>query len=71
MEPTSPNRPKIELPSDLTYTFDWPKTGDPDKDAVLSDSEQSIKAVDLAIVNQDARECKSNGGSDDHGRDVK
>ncbi|MFJ5836217.1 hypothetical protein ACIQGO_05455 [Streptomyces shenzhenensis] len=54
MEPTSPNRPKIELPSDLTYTFDWPKTGDPDKDAVLSDSEQSIKAVDLAIVNQDA-----------------
>ncbi|RMB81177.1 hypothetical protein [Streptomyces shenzhenensis] len=53
-EPTSPDRPKIELPSDVTYTFDWPKTGDPDKDAVLSDSEQSIKAVDLAIVNQDA-----------------
>ncbi|MEV7340732.1 hypothetical protein [Streptomyces sp. NPDC093544] len=47
-------RPKIELPSDLTYTFDWPKTGDEDKDAVLSDSEQSIKAVDLAIANQDA-----------------
>ncbi|MET7701027.1 hypothetical protein [Streptomyces sp. NPDC005485] len=47
-------RPKIELPSDLTYTFDWPKTGDKDKDAVLADSEQSIKAVDLAIVNQDA-----------------
>jgi hypothetical protein len=47
-------RPKIELPSDLTYTFDWPKTGDKDKDAVLADSEQSIKAVDLAIVNQNA-----------------
>ncbi|MFE9765748.1 hypothetical protein ACFYPC_14660 [Streptomyces sp. NPDC005808] len=47
-------RPKIELPSDITYTFDWPKTGDEDKDAVLSDSEQSIKAVDLAIANQDA-----------------
>ncbi|MFF1808612.1 hypothetical protein ACFVXW_05455 [Streptomyces sp. NPDC058251] len=47
-------RPKIELPSDLSYTFDWPKTGDKDKDAVLADSEQSIKAVDLAIVNQDA-----------------
>ncbi|MFJ3666106.1 hypothetical protein ACIPSE_06600 [Streptomyces sp. NPDC090106] len=47
-------RPKIELPSDLSYTFDWPKTGNEDKDAVLSDSEQSIKAVDLAIVNQDA-----------------
>ncbi|MFJ5836219.1 hypothetical protein ACIQGO_05465 [Streptomyces shenzhenensis] len=53
-EPTSPDRPKIELPSDVTYTFDWPKTGDADKDAVLADSEQSIKAVDLAIVNQDA-----------------
>ncbi|MFC7261212.1 hypothetical protein [Streptomyces lutosisoli] len=50
----SAERPKIELPSDLTYTFDWPKTGDKDKDAVLADSEQSIKAVDLAIVNQDA-----------------
>jgi len=51
---TSADRPKIELPSDLTYTFEWPKTGDTDKDAVLSDSEQSIKAVDLAIVNQNA-----------------
>ncbi|WP_282704321.1 hypothetical protein, partial [Streptomyces sp. CC219B] len=50
----SEDRPKIELPSDLSYTFDWPKTGDKDKDAVLADSEQSIKAVDLAIVNQDA-----------------
>ncbi|MGW1713043.1 hypothetical protein [Streptomyces sp. NPDC002156] len=50
----SADRPKIELPSDLTYTFEWPKTGDTDKDAVLSDSEQSIKAVDLAIVNQNA-----------------
>ncbi|PWI20730.1 hypothetical protein DI272_29155 [Streptomyces sp. Act143] len=48
------DRPKIELPSDLSYTFDWSKTGDKDKDAVLGDSEQSIKAVDLAIVNQDA-----------------
>lgn len=47
-------RPKIDLPSDLSYTFDWPKTGDKDKDAILADSEQSIKAVDLAIVNQDA-----------------
>ncbi|MGC5563373.1 hypothetical protein ACPYPG_11070 [Streptomyces sp. FR-108] len=47
-------RPKIVLPADLTYTFEWPKTGDKEKDAVLSDSEQSIKAVDLAIANQDA-----------------
>ncbi|WP_207924774.1 hypothetical protein [Streptomyces aquilus] len=51
---TAADRPKIELPSDLSYTFDWSKTGDKDKDAVLSDSEESIKAVDLAIVNQDA-----------------
>ncbi|MEV6884260.1 hypothetical protein [Streptomyces sp. NPDC051135] len=47
-------RPKIELPADLSYKFEWPKTGDKDKDAVLADGEQSIKAVDLAIVNQDA-----------------
>ncbi|MFF4748815.1 hypothetical protein ACWD5R_05970 [Streptomyces sp. NPDC002514] len=50
----SAGRPKIELPSDLSYTFDWPRTGDKDKDAILADGEQSIKAVDLAIVNQDA-----------------
>ncbi|MEU5343267.1 hypothetical protein AB0H18_20915 [Streptomyces sp. NPDC020766] len=52
--PAAAGRPKIELPSDLTYTFEWPKTGDKEKDAVLADSEQSIKAVDLAIVNQNA-----------------
>ncbi|WP_328938413.1 hypothetical protein OG288_26065 [Streptomyces tauricus] len=46
-------RPKIELPSDLTYTFEWAKTGDREKDAVLADREQSIKAVDLAIAHQD------------------
>ena len=50
---TAAGRPKIELPSDLTYTFEWSKTGDKNKDAVLSDREQSIKAVDLALVNQD------------------
>jgi hypothetical protein len=49
----STGRPKIELPSDLTYTFEWPKTGDKDKDAVLADSEQFIKAVDMAIAEQD------------------
>ncbi|MBT3164350.1 hypothetical protein HTV80_14675 [Streptomyces sp. Vc74B-19] len=52
--PASDERPKIELPADLSYTFDWPKTGDKEKDAVLADSEQSIKAVDQAIVNQNA-----------------
>jgi hypothetical protein len=48
----SADRPKIELPSDLTYTFDWPKTGDTDENAVLADSEQFIKAVDMAIAKQ-------------------
>lgn len=46
-------RPKIKLPSDLHYTFEWNKTGDADKDAVLSDGEQFIKATDQAIANQD------------------
>ncbi|MFI7018825.1 hypothetical protein [Streptomyces sp. NPDC050164] len=50
---TASDRPKIELPSDLTYAFDWPKTGDKDKDAVLADSAQFIKAVDMAIAEQD------------------
>ncbi|MGY5058072.1 hypothetical protein ACWDFR_29020 [Streptomyces sp. 900105755] len=47
------DRPRVTLPSDLTYSFDWPGTGDAAKDAVLADSEQNIKAVDLAIANQD------------------
>ncbi|MET8558850.1 hypothetical protein ABZV64_28395 [Streptomyces sp. NPDC004959] len=46
-------RPKIELPGDLRYDFDWPKTGDKKKDAVMADAEQRIKAVDLAISRQD------------------
>jgi hypothetical protein len=53
-ESAAAGRPKLELPSDLSYTFDWPKTGDKDKNAILSDTEQSIKAVDMAIANQDA-----------------
>ncbi|MEV0980770.1 hypothetical protein [Streptomyces sp. NPDC049915] len=48
------DRPTIDVPPDLSYTFDWPKTGDPEKDAVLADSKESIKAVDLAIVHQNA-----------------
>ncbi|MFI6091794.1 hypothetical protein [Streptomyces sp. NPDC051218] len=46
-------RPKVELPSDLTYAFDWPKTGKKADDAILADGEQSIKAVDMAIAEQD------------------
>ncbi|MFF9122935.1 hypothetical protein ACF09J_06475 [Streptomyces sp. NPDC014889] len=45
-------RPEIALPPDLTYTFEWPKTGDKAKDAVLYDSQQFIKAVDMAIAEQ-------------------
>ncbi|WP_416475566.1 hypothetical protein [Streptomyces sp. LKA04] len=53
-EPSRTDRPRISLPADLSYVFDWPRTGDKEKDAVLADSEQSIKAVDLAIVSQNA-----------------
>lgn len=50
---TAAERPEMKLPSDLSYTFEWPKTGDGKKDAVLGDTEQFIKAVDLAIADQD------------------
>ncbi|MFJ8086389.1 hypothetical protein ACIQ6Y_38260 [Streptomyces sp. NPDC096205] len=50
---TAVNRPEIKLPSDVTYRFEWRRTGDPDKDAALSDAEQRIKAVDMAIAEQD------------------
>ncbi|MFI1679883.1 hypothetical protein [Streptomyces sp. NPDC020607] len=43
-------RPKIEVPSDVTFTFDWAKTGNKTKDAVLADREQAIQAVDMAIA---------------------
>ncbi|MGY5008668.1 hypothetical protein ACWCY6_11370 [Streptomyces sp. 900105755] len=46
-------RPEIKLPSDLSYAFEWSKTGDEKKDAVLGDTEQFIKAVDMAIADQD------------------
>lgn len=46
-------RPKIKLPSDLTYDFEWNETGDKKKDAVLHDTKQFIKAVDMAIAEQD------------------
>ncbi|MFG3246849.1 hypothetical protein [Streptomyces sp. NPDC048187] len=48
-----PGRPKIALPDDVTYRFEWAKTGDPGKDAVLRDAERRIKAVDMAIAEQD------------------
>ncbi|GGV42897.1 hypothetical protein GCM10010277_32190 [Streptomyces longisporoflavus] len=51
---TDAERPEIKLPSDLHYKFEWSKTGDESKDAVLSDTEQYVKAVDMAIAEQDA-----------------
>jgi hypothetical protein len=51
--PAAADRPKIQLPSDVTHKFEWKSTGDPEKDAVLNDSEQRIRAVDMAIAEQD------------------
>jgi hypothetical protein len=50
----SVQRPKIDLPSDLTYSFTPAKTGDPVKDAILYDNEQFMKATDLAIAHSNA-----------------
>ncbi|MEU6079243.1 hypothetical protein [Streptomyces sp. NPDC047108] len=47
------DRPKIKLPSDLKHEFEWAKTGDKEKDAVLHDTEQYIMAIDMAIAEQD------------------
>ncbi|WP_405772767.1 hypothetical protein [Streptomyces sp. NBC_01538] len=51
----SAGRPKIELPSDLTYTFTPEQTGDAVKDAVLKDNSEMIRALDAAIVAQNPR----------------
>jgi len=51
--PAQPERPEIALPADVTYKFEWDKTGDPVKDAVLRDAEHRIRAVDMAIAEQD------------------
>ncbi|MFB6557285.1 hypothetical protein [Streptomyces sp. NPDC056405] len=42
-------RPKIELSSDAKNVFDYEKTGDAAKDAVLADSTLSVNSVDEAI----------------------
>ncbi|MEU9633041.1 hypothetical protein ACGFZZ_03250 [Streptomyces tendae] len=51
--PEQGERPEIALPADVTYKFEWGKTGDAVKDAVLHDAEQRIRAVDMAIAEQD------------------
>ncbi|MFD3733579.1 hypothetical protein [Streptomyces sp. NPDC058632] len=42
-------RPEIEFPSDAENVFEYEKTGDPVKDAVLADSALSVNSVDEAI----------------------
>ncbi|MEV6196076.1 hypothetical protein AB0M19_27175 [Streptomyces sp. NPDC051920] len=48
-------RPRIELPSDVTLTFEGSKTGDDIKDAVLADSAENMRAVDAAITGTDPK----------------
>ncbi|MBY8882767.1 hypothetical protein [Actinacidiphila acidipaludis] len=49
-------RPSTALPKDLTMTFDWSKTGDATKDAVLNDGEQYIRALKRASANDDLKD---------------
>lgn len=52
---TPPDRPKIDLPSDVKLTFTPEKTGDAVKDAILSDNAELIRALNAAIVAQNPR----------------
>ncbi|MFD4987521.1 hypothetical protein [Streptomyces sp. NPDC058374] len=45
-----PDRPKIELPADLTMTFEGGETGDAVKDAVLADSAERMRGVNAVIA---------------------
>ncbi|MBM7170193.1 hypothetical protein JQK87_17655 [Streptomyces sp. G44] len=47
------DRPKVELPSDLTMSFEPAGTGDPVKKAVLADNEERMRAVNAAIAGTD------------------
>ncbi|MFF7197231.1 hypothetical protein ACFZAM_26430 [Streptomyces sp. NPDC008079] len=50
------NRPSTELPKDLTMAFEWPKTGDATKDAVLNDGEQYLRALKRASARDDLKD---------------
>ncbi|MFJ2263237.1 hypothetical protein ACIOKD_33865 [Streptomyces sp. NPDC087844] len=52
---TAAGRPKVELPSDLTMTFEGGKTGDAVKDAVLADSAERMRSVNAAIAGTDPK----------------
>jgi hypothetical protein len=47
------DRPEIKLPEDVKVIADWSETGDPDKDAILRDTEQRIAAIEMALAEQD------------------
>ncbi|KAF4405096.1 hypothetical protein [Streptomyces lycii] len=51
--PDDSKRPSIKLPKDDVLIFENRKTGDPKKDAVLSDNEQRLRAIDAAIIEGD------------------
>ncbi|MFG2023028.1 hypothetical protein [Streptomyces sp. NPDC048825] len=51
----SAERPKIELPSDVTMVFEDTDTGDPVKDAVLADNAERMRAVNAAITGTDPK----------------
>ncbi|GAA4074806.1 hypothetical protein AB0C89_04335 [Streptomyces sp. NPDC048491] len=44
------DRPKIELPADVTDSFDPTQAGDPVKDSVLADNAEFVRALDAAIT---------------------
>jgi hypothetical protein len=46
----SAGRPTITFPADAKNVFEYEKTGDPAKDAVLKDSTLSVNSVDEAIL---------------------
>ncbi|CAM5270395.1 hypothetical protein [Streptomyces griseomycini] len=52
----SAQRPEVELPKDVTNTFDGWKTGDAAKDAVLADASRRIDALAYAITQGDPEE---------------
>lgn len=52
---TTTGRPRIELPADLTLTFEVSRTGDPVKDAVLADGAERARAEDAAITGTDPK----------------
>jgi hypothetical protein len=52
---TSVERPKTELPSDVTLTFTPETSGDAVQDAILKDNAETLRALDAAIVAQNPR----------------